>query len=61
MREVQLAASVSLAAGARIQSRFELREFLDLNAFRMPEKPGLGFTISDAVIKEYGIPIEKAN
>jgi galactonate dehydratase len=142
LREVQLATSVSVAAGERIQSRFELREFLDLNAFRIlqadttrcagitefrkmatdadtrymtvaphnpnspvctaahlhlcasmnnflileegahnpkmykelfgtwedsaaawtvPEKPGLGITISDAVIKEYGIPIEKAN
>ncbi len=142
MREVQLSTSVSLAAGERIQSRFELREFLDLNAIRVlqadttrcagitefrkmaseadtryltvaphnpnspvctaahlhlcasmnnflileegahnpkmykelfgtwddsaaawtvPEKPGLGITIPDAVIKEYGIPIEKAN
>ena len=141
LREVQLATSVSIAAGERIQSRFELREFLDLNAFRIlqadttrcagitefrkmaseadtrfmtvaphnpnspvctaahlhlcasmsnflileegahnpkmykqlfgtwedsaaawivPEKPGLGFTISEEVIKEYGIPIEKA-
>ncbi len=141
MREVQLATSVAIAAGERIQSRYELREYLDLNAFRIlqadttrcagitefrkmaseadtrymtvaphnpnspvctaahlhlsasmnnflileegarnpkmykelfgtwddspaswivPEKPGLGFTISEAVIKDYSIPVEKS-
>lgn len=27
----------------------------------VPEKPGLGFTLTEAIVKEYGIPIEKAN
>jgi galactonate dehydratase len=141
MREVQLATSVAIAAGERIQSRYELREYLDLNAFRIlqadttrcagitefrkmaseadtrymtvaphnpnspvctaahlhlaasmnnflileegahnpkmykelfgtwddsaaswivPESPGLGCTISEAVIRDYSIPVEKS-
>jgi galactonate dehydratase len=142
MREVQRATSVSLAAGERMQSRLQAREFIEMDALRIlqpdatrcggitelrkmaamadthfmtvaphnpntpvctaahlhlsaamsnflileegarnpkmyaelfgswddnaaswavPERPGLGVTISDAVIKEYGVPFEKSH
>lgn len=142
LREVQRATSVALAAGERIQSRLELREFVELDAFRIvqldaarcggitefrkmaamaeshfmtvaphnpnspvctaahlhlsaamsnflileegarnpkiyrelfgswedspaswtvPEKPGLGVTLSEAVIRDYGIPFDKSH
>jgi galactonate dehydratase len=142
MREVQRATSVSLAAGERMQSRLQAREFIEMDALRIlqpdatrcggitelrkmaemadthfmtvaphnpntpvctaahlhlsaamsnflileegarnpkmyaelfgawddnaaswavPERPGLGLTISDAVIKEYGVPLEKSH
>jgi len=142
MREVQRATSVSLAAGERMQSRLQAREFIEMDALRIlqpdatrcggitelrrmaeladthfmtvaphnpntpvctaahlhlsaamsnflileegarnpkmytelfgawddnaaswavPERPGLGITISDAVIKEYSVPLEKSH
>ncbi|HUI54623.1 MAG TPA: mandelate racemase/muconate lactonizing enzyme family protein [Bryobacteraceae bacterium] len=142
MREVQRATSVSLAAGERMQSRLQAREFIETDALRIlqpdatrcggitelrkiaemadthfmtvaphnpntpvctaahlhlsaamsnflileegarnpkmyaelfgswddnaaswavPERPGLGITISDAVIKEYGVPLERSH
>ena len=142
MREVQRATSVALAAGERMQSRLQAREFIEMDALRIlqpdatrcggitelrkmaemadthfmtvaphnpntpvctaahlhlraamsnflileegahnpkmyaelfgswddnaaswavPERPGLGISISDAVIREYGIPFEKSH
>jgi L-alanine-DL-glutamate epimerase-like enolase superfamily enzyme len=142
MREVQRATSVSLAAGERMQSRLQAREFIEMDALRIlqpdstrcggitelrkiaamadthfmtvaphnpntpvctaahlhlsaamsnflileeggrnpkmyselfgvwddspaywtiPEKPGLGITVSDAVVREYGIPFDESH